>query len=180
MLRLLLQPPRSLWASTGHYPHLPSREPVQSATARVPWSRDNFPGRTHGAPQAHPVLRTPPSSRTEWARAPESAAPLTPSCLSEEQTPSGDLHTEAGPNPKLKPQSYANKEEKGKFLPAASGAADKISTINLMYLHLWNTWIDNESSQIEEVDFGSNDIYIFFPFSLFVCICMLLCVILSV
>ena len=36
MLRLLLQPPRSLCANTGHYPHLPSREPVQPATARVP------------------------------------------------------------------------------------------------------------------------------------------------
>ena len=36
MLRLLLPPPRSLCASTGHYPHLPSREPVQPATARVP------------------------------------------------------------------------------------------------------------------------------------------------
>ena len=35
-LRLLLQPPRSLCASTGHYPHLPSREPVQPATAKVP------------------------------------------------------------------------------------------------------------------------------------------------
>ena len=47
-------------------------------------------------------------------------------------------------------------------------------------LHLWNTWIDNEACQIEEVDFGSNDIYIFFPFSLFVsvyvyasvCVCL--------
>ena len=36
MLRLLLQPPTSLWASTGHYPHLPSWEPVQPATSRVP------------------------------------------------------------------------------------------------------------------------------------------------
>ena len=35
-LTLLLQPPRILCASTGHYPHLPSREPVQPATARVP------------------------------------------------------------------------------------------------------------------------------------------------
>ena len=35
-LRLLLQPPRSLCASTGHHPPLPSREPVQPATARVP------------------------------------------------------------------------------------------------------------------------------------------------
>ena len=32
----LLPPPRSLCASTGHSPHLPSREPMQPATARVP------------------------------------------------------------------------------------------------------------------------------------------------
>ena len=50
-LRLLLQPPRSLCASTGHYSHLPSREPVQPATARVLWSRNNFPGRTHVVPR---------------------------------------------------------------------------------------------------------------------------------
>ena len=37
---------------------------------------------------------------------------------------SGDLHTEEGPNPKLNPRSCVNKEEKGKFLPAASGAVD--------------------------------------------------------
>ena len=35
MLRLLLPPPRSLCASTGHSPHRPSREPVQPATARL-------------------------------------------------------------------------------------------------------------------------------------------------
>ena len=49
---------------------------------------------------------------------------LTLSCLGREQMPSGDLHAEAGPNPKLNPGSCANKEEKGKSLPAASGAAD--------------------------------------------------------
>ena len=43
-----------------------------------------------------------------------------------------------------------------------------------MCLHLLNTWIDNESSQSEEVDFGSK-IYYFSPFPLFVCMCMLLC-----
>ena len=70
-LRLLLQPPRSLYASTGHYPHLPSREPVQPSTARVLLSKDNFPGRTQRAtqavatscwplpPQAHPAFLTP-------------------------------------------------------------------------------------------------------------------------
>ena len=41
-----------------------------------------------------------------------------------QKTPSGDLHAEAGPNPKLNPRSYANKEEKGKSLPTASGAED--------------------------------------------------------
>ena len=71
-----------------------------------------------------PHIRTPPSPQPEWARAPESAAPLTPSCLSEEQMPSGDLQAEAGPNPKLNPGSCAKKEEKGKFLPTASGAED--------------------------------------------------------
>ena len=49
-----------------------------------------------------------------------------------------------------------------------------------MYLHRWNTWIDNESSQIEEVDFGSKDIYIFFPFfsfceCVYVCFCVWFC-----
>ena len=34
-LKLLLPPPRSLCASTGHSPHLPSREPMQPANARV-------------------------------------------------------------------------------------------------------------------------------------------------
>ena len=41
-----------------------------------------------------------------------------------QKMPSGDLHAEAGPNPKLNPRSCANKEEKGEFLPAASGAVD--------------------------------------------------------
>ena len=41
-----------------------------------------------------------------------------------EEMPEGDLHAEVGSKPKLKPRSCANKEEKGKFLQAASGAAD--------------------------------------------------------
>ena len=38
--------------------------------------------------------------------------------------PQGDLQAEEGPNPKMNPRSYTNKEEKGKFPPAASGAVD--------------------------------------------------------
>ena len=180
MLRLLLQPPRNLWANTGHYPHCPSREPVQPTTARVPWYRDNFPGRTHGTPQAaamscwalspqgHPASVPLPVPWPEWARAPELAAPLTPTCLSEEQTPSSALHAEAGPNPKLNPGSCVNKEEKGKFLPAASGAEDEISTINLMYPasvgYLNRQWINpNWGDGLWEQRY-----IIFPPFSLFV------------
>ena len=47
----VLLTPRILCASTGHYQHPPAPH-VQHATARVPWSRDNFPGRTHSMPQA--------------------------------------------------------------------------------------------------------------------------------
>ena len=47
--------------------------------------------------------------------------------------PEGSLHTEVKPKPKLNPRSCVNKQEKGKFLPAASGATDYISTINLIY-----------------------------------------------
>ena len=38
--------------------------------------------------------------------------------------PEGDLEAEVGLKPKLNPRSYADKEEKGKFLRVASGAAD--------------------------------------------------------
>ena len=41
-----------------------------------------------------------------------------------QKTPSDNLHTEAGPNPKLNPRICVNKEEKGKFLCASAGAAD--------------------------------------------------------
>ena len=71
-----------------------------------------------------PHIRTPPSPGLSEPDSPESATPLTLSCLSKEQMSSGDLHAEAGPNPKVNPRSCMNKEEKGKSLPAASGAAD--------------------------------------------------------
>ena len=74
MLRLLLQPPRSLCASTGHSPHVPSRAPVQPATAWVPWSRDSFPRRTHSLPQAGAT-----SCRSLPPQARPASIPLTPS-----------------------------------------------------------------------------------------------------
>ena len=49
---------------------------------------------------------------------------MTPSCLTKEQTPSGDLHVEEGPNTKLNTRSCENKEKKGKSLTAAAGAVD--------------------------------------------------------
>ena len=68
-----------------------------------------------------------PSLPTSWVRqSPLISCYFNPivSCLGREQTPSGNLHTEVGPNPKLNPRSCVNKEEKGKSLPAASEAAD--------------------------------------------------------
>ena len=47
-----------------------------------------------------------------------------PQTSQKEQMPEGDLHAEVGSKLKLNPRSCANKEEKGKFLCAASGAAD--------------------------------------------------------
>ena len=118
---------KNLCVTTGHYPNGPSREPVQPATTRVQWSRDNFPGGTHGAPQAAatshwslplqacPASEPPPSPRPEWARAPESAAPLTPSCVSKEHTPSGDLHAEVGQIQSWKLGVLWTKKRKGNF-----------------------------------------------------------------
>ena len=53
----------------------------------------------------------------------------------------GDLHGEVGPKPKLNHRRCVNKEEKGKFLCAASETADLIPAINLMYpafVEYWN------------------------------------------
>ena len=101
-------------------PGIQGQLPRENARCASGWCNVTPASAATGSPR----IRTPPSPRPEWARAPEAAAPLTPSCVSKEQMPSGDLHAEAGPNPKLNPRSCANKEQKGKLLPAASGAAD--------------------------------------------------------
>ena len=159
MLRLLLQPPRSLCASTGHYPHLPSQEPVQRATVRVPWSRENFPGRTHGAskavatscrplpPQAWPAFRTPPSPEPEWARAPESAATLTPSCLREEHTPQATYMQRRGQIQSWTSGAVQTNKRKGNFSMQYQEQRIKSPQSSWCTLHLWNTWRDNKSSQ---------------------------------
>ena len=127
MLRLLLQPPRSLCASTGHYPHLLSWEPV-------PGSRD--PGTTSQGEHTVCLRLLQCHASLCRHRLTLHTIPLLPPALSEPEplnqallqphpeTPSGDQHAEAGPNPKLKARSCVNKEKKGKFLPAASGAVD--------------------------------------------------------
>ena len=45
-LKLLLQPPRILCASTGHNPQCHQEEPVQPTTARVPVSQGQLPQET--------------------------------------------------------------------------------------------------------------------------------------
>ena len=101
-------------------PVIQGQLPRENARRASGWCNVMLASAAAGSPR----IQIPPSPRPERARAPEAAAPLTPSCLSEEQTPSGDLRAEVGPNPKQNPGSCANKEEKGKFLPAASEAAD--------------------------------------------------------
>ena len=144
-LRLLLQPPRSLCASTGHYPHPCTPTTRSLCSPPLPGSCD--PGTTSPGEHmsrlrllqhhADPCYRRlAPHSIPLPSPRPEplySTALLTPSCLGEEQTPEGDLHAEAGPNPKLNPWSCVNKEEKGKFSHAGLGSVDQISTVNLMY-----------------------------------------------
>ena len=158
-LRLLPLPPRSLCASTGHSPHHPSWEPVQPTTARVPWSRDNFLGRTHGAPQAaatsrqplppqaRPALRTPPSPGPGWATAPESAAPLTPSCLSGNRRPQAAYTQRRVQIQSWTPGAVRTKKRKGKLFQQLQEQRIKSPQSTWCTLHLWNTRIDNKSSQ---------------------------------
>ena len=135
MLRLLLLPPvhlcehRSL--STLPLPGACAARQCQPPVIQGQLPRENARHASGcwnvspaSAAAGSPHIRTHPSPRPEWARAPRAAVPLTLSCESEKQTPSGDLHAEAGRNPKLNPGSCTNKEEKGKFLPAASEAAN--------------------------------------------------------
>ena len=66
-----------------------------------------------------------PSLPPAWvSQSPLISCSFNPILSEREQTPSGDLHAEAGPDPKPNPRSRVNKEDKGKSPPAASGAAD--------------------------------------------------------
>ena len=123
-----------------------------------------------------PCIHTPPNPRPQWARAPKAAAPLTPSCVSEEQMPSGDLHAEAGPNPKLNPGS-CDKEEKQTREREISPGSLRNSGLSLHNQRdvpaSLDNWIDNESPQ----NWGSGlweQRYIFFSFFSF-CECVYVC-----
>ena len=83
-----------------------------------------------------------------------------------QKTPSGDLHAEAGPIQSWTPGAVRTEKRKGNLSQQPQEQQIKTPQSTWCTLHLWNTWIDNESSQMEEVDFGSNDICIFSPFSL--------------
>ena len=74
------------------------------------------------------------------------------------------------------PGAVRTKKRKGNFSRRPQEQWIKSPQSAWCTLHLWNTWRENESSQIEEVVFGSNDIYIF-PLFLFLWVCMsMLCV----
>ena len=137
----LQQPPRILCASTGHYPHAPSSPGACAARhCQGPVIQGQLPQEntqrasgccnitlasvTTDSP-CIPIITTvplPPPGRSEPE--PPVSHCFNPVVSGQEQKPEGDLHTEVGPKPKLNPRSCANKEEKGKFLHAASGAVD--------------------------------------------------------
>ena len=75
-----------------------------------------------------PIITTvtlpPPPPHGRVSQSPLISRCFNPVLSGWEQRPEGDLQAEVGPKPKLNPGSCANKEEKGKSLPAASGAAD--------------------------------------------------------
>ena len=138
-LTLLLQPPRILCASTGHYPHLPpgacSACHCQGPVIQGQLSRENtwcasgccnvMPASATAGSPCIPIMTTVPLSPPGMSE----QSPLISHCFNpvlsgQEQMPEGNLHTDMGPKPKLNPRSCANKEEKGKFLHAATRAAD--------------------------------------------------------
>ena len=85
-LRLLLQSPRILCATTGHYPHLPSWEPVQ---VPLPGSRD--PGTTSlGEHMVHLRLLQCHAGLCQ-RRLAQHSVPLTPTRLSEPEPPNEPL-----------------------------------------------------------------------------------------
>ena len=135
MLRLLLQPPRSLCASTGHYPHTCPRKLCSPSLPGSCGPQTTSPGEhtacnvtpaSAATDSPHiPIITTIPLLPPAWV----SQSPLISHCFNpvlsgQEEKPEGNLHTEVGPKPKLNPRGCANKEEKGTFLHAASGAAD--------------------------------------------------------
>ena len=75
------------------------------------------------------------------------------------------------------PGAVLTKKRKGNFSQQPQEQWIKSPQSTWCNLPLWNTWIDKESFQTEEVDFGSKDIYIYFPFFSFCeCVCVCFCV----
>ena len=88
---------------------------------------------------------------------PEAAATLTPSCLRKEQTPSGDLHAEAGAKSKAEPQELCEQRRERELSPSSLRSSR-------VYLH---SQLDvpcicgipeqmTNHAKIEVVDVGSN------------------------
>ena len=125
-------------------PAIQGQLPGENARHASGWCNVTPASAAAGSPR---LLCTPPSPRPEWARAPESAAPLTPSCLSEEQMPSGDLHAEVGPMQSWIPVAVRTKKKKGNLSQQPQEQRIKSPQSTWCTLHLWNTWIDNQSSQ---------------------------------
>ena len=165
--RLLFTPPllRACAARHCQGPVIQGQVPQENTQHASVWYNVTLASATTSSPCiTYPFL---PPTLPEWARAPEAAAPLTRSGLSEDQTPSGNLHAELGPNLKLNPRHCVNKEEKGNLSQQSQERRVKSPQSTWCTLHLWNTWIDNASCQNWGSGFGEQQYTYLFPFSLF-------------
>ena len=180
MLRLLLQPWRSLCASTGHYPHLPSQEVVQPTTARVTWSRDSFPGRTHGTlqaaatscqplpPLACPAFCTPPSPRLSEPEPPNQLLLEPCPVWAKNRWPQATYTQRGSQIRSWTPGAVWTRKRKGNLFQQPQEQWIKSPQSIWCTLHLWNTWIDNESSQNWDCGLWEKRYIYIFPFSLIV------------
>ena len=144
-------------------PVIQGQLPQEIARRASGWCNVTLASAAAGSPR----IRTPPFPRPEWARAPEAAAPLTLS-WAKNRCPQATYMKRRGQIQSWTPGAVRTKTRKGNLSQQPQEQRIKSPQSTWCTLHLWNIWIDNESSQIDEVDFGSNNIYICSPFSLFV------------
>ena len=162
-----LSTPPLLGASAARHcqgPVIQEQLPRENALHVSGWCNVMRASDAAGSPRIH----TPHSPRPEWARAPESAAPLTPFCLSGNRRPQA-TYTQR----RVQIQSWIwgavrTKKRKGNLSQQPQEQRIKYPQLTWCTLHLLNTRIDNESAQNSGSGLWEQRYTYIFPFSLFV------------